>query len=91
MFRGGPLPRLSLQVALGVGVAGALVDVSSYAQLEVGISRRWGRDDSFSTVEPGVFSFVLDNQWIPKTRDRVTGLLGPSIKQADFLSRLELE
>lgn len=61
IFRGVLLPRLSLQVALGVGVAGALVDVSSYARLDDGLLRRWGRDDAFSDLEPGTFSFVLDN------------------------------
>lgn len=55
------LPRLDLAVALGVGTAGALVDVSSYARLTDGLSRRWGRDDAFYGVEPGTFSFVLDN------------------------------
>lgn len=55
------LPRLDLAVALGVGVGGALVDVSSYARLTDGLSRRWGRDDAFYGVEPGTFSFVLDN------------------------------
>lgn len=61
IFRGVLLPRLSLQVALGVGVAGALVDVSSFARLDDGLLRRWGRDDAFSDLEPGTFSFVLDN------------------------------
>lgn len=55
------MPRLSLQVALGVGAAGALVDVSSYARLDDGLRYRWGRDDAFNGVEPGTFSFVLDN------------------------------
>lgn len=55
------LPRLSLGVALGVGVAGALVDVSSSVRLPDGVDRRWGRDDAFYGVDPGTFSFVLDN------------------------------
>lgn len=55
------MPRLDLAVALGVGVGGALVDVSSYARLTDGLSRRWGRDDAFYGVDPGTFSFVLDN------------------------------
>lgn len=55
------MPRLDLAVALGVGVGGALVDVSSYARLTDGLSRRWGRTDAFYGVEPGTFSFVLDN------------------------------
>lgn len=55
------MSRLSLAVALGVGVGGALVDVSSYARLTDGLSRRWGRDDAFYGVEPGTFSFTLDN------------------------------
>ena len=58
----GLLPRIStLQVALGVGVGGALVDVSSFADLEDGVSRSWGRDDSFYDVWPGSFSFTLNN------------------------------
>lgn len=44
-----------------MGAAGALVDVSSYARLDDGLLRRWGRDDAFSDLEPGTFSFVLDN------------------------------
>lgn len=56
------MPRLSLEVALGVGAAGALVDVSSYARLTDGLSYRWGRTDQFYGAEPGVFSFVLDNE-----------------------------
>lgn len=55
------MPRLSLAVALGVGVGGALVDVSSYARLTDGLSYRWGRTDAFYGVEPGTFSFTLDN------------------------------
>ncbi len=55
------MPRLDLAVALGVGVGGALVDVSSYARLTDGLTRRWGRDDAFYGVDPGTFSFVLDN------------------------------
>lgn len=55
------MPRLDLAVALGVGVGGALVDVSSYARLTDGLARKWGRTDAFYGVEPGTFSFVLDN------------------------------
>lgn len=55
------MPRLGLAVALGVGVGGALVDVSNYARLTDGLMRRWGRDDAFYGVDPGTFSFVLDN------------------------------
>ena len=55
------MPRLDLAVALGVGVGGALVDVSSYARLTDGLSYRWGRTDAFYGVEPGTFSFTLDN------------------------------
>ncbi len=35
--------------------------------------------------------FVLDNPWVPKRRDPVTGLLGPSLKQVEFLVRRERE
>lgn len=50
-----------MSVALGVGVAGALVDVTSSAKLESGLSFRAGREDQFNDVDASTFSFVLDN------------------------------
>lgn len=55
------LPRLDLAVAMGVGTAGAMVDVSTYAKLEDGLTRSWGRTSEFDNIPPGEFSFVLDN------------------------------
>jgi len=49
------------QIAMGVGAAGALVDVSTYADLAAGVQRSWGRRTEFEDIAPGVFSFVLDN------------------------------
>lgn len=61
-FPGVLLSRLSVQVALGVGAGGVLLDVSSYVRAESAVTRDWGRDDSFFDIEPGTFSFELDNQ-----------------------------
>jgi hypothetical protein len=56
------LPRITTnQVAMGVGVAGAMVDVTSYANLVEGVSRSWGRQSEFDDTPPGEFSFSLDN------------------------------
>lgn len=56
------MPRITpLQVAMGVGTAGAMVDVSTYADLQEGVSRSWGRRTEYEDVPPGEFSFVLDN------------------------------
>lgn len=49
------------QIAMGIGTAGALTDVSSYADLAAGVQRSWGRRTEFEDIAPGVFSFVLDN------------------------------
>lgn len=56
------MPRISVSVALGLGAAGALVDVSTYARLEGQLVRRYGRTRQYDEVEAGSFSFVLDNQ-----------------------------
>ena len=49
------------QIAMGTGTAGALEDVSTYADLAAGVQRSWGRRTDFEDVTPGTFSFVLDN------------------------------
>lgn len=46
---------------MGVGVAGAMVDVTTYADISEGINYSWGRHAEFDDVPPGTFSFVLDN------------------------------
>ena len=51
-----------LQVAMGCGVGGAMVDVSAFVSFGDGISRSWGRQDEFRDTEPGMFSFTLFNQ-----------------------------
>lgn len=55
------MPRLTMQAALGVGLLGALEDVSSYVRLPDGVARSWGRGDAYFGAEPGTFSLVLDN------------------------------
>jgi len=56
------LPRITpFEIAMGIGTAGALTDVSSYADLAAGVQRSWGRRTEFEDIPPGVFSFVLDN------------------------------
>jgi hypothetical protein len=46
---------------MGVGTAGAMVDISTHVDLEAGIDRSWGREDEFRDTRPGTFSFVVDN------------------------------
>lgn len=55
------MPDLDIAVALGVGVSGALVDVSEHVRMPDGVTYTWGRDDAFNDLEPGQFSFQLDN------------------------------
>jgi len=55
------MARLDQSVALGVGAAGALVDVSEYANLGEGVEYTYGRTSEFDDVEAGVWSFTLDN------------------------------
>jgi len=53
--------RLTQSLAMGVGSSGAMTDVSTYVDLEAGVSRSWGRKGEFDDTPPGTFSFVLDN------------------------------
>lgn len=56
------MPRITpVQIAMGVGASGALTDVSTYVDLQAGITRDWGRQTEFEDIAPGTFSFVLDN------------------------------
>lgn len=48
-------------VALGVGVAGALVDVSTYLDSGDAIDYTWGRQTWFEDIAPGEVSFTLNN------------------------------
>lgn len=49
------------QIAMGIGTAGAMVDVSAYASFVTGVSNVWGRTDEFRDTGPRAFSFTLDN------------------------------
>lgn len=49
------------QIAMGVGTAGTLEEVTEYADLAAGVQRSWGRRTEFEDIPPGTFSFVLDN------------------------------
>ena len=51
----------SRAVALGIGVGGALVDVSQYIKGPEGVTYSWGRQSEFRDPSPGTFTFVLDN------------------------------
>lgn len=51
-----------MSAALGLGAAGALVDVSSYVKLDMDSTVSYGRTRQYDDIEPGSFSFVLDNQ-----------------------------
>lgn len=46
---------------MGVGSAGAMVDVSSYVEFEEEVTRSYGRHDEFRDTSGGTFSFTLDN------------------------------
>ena len=68
------MSRLDLQLALGVGASGALVDVSDFVEFEDGIERMWGRDDQFYDVDAGEYSFTLNNadgRFTPENDDTV--------------------
>lgn len=53
--------RIAQAVALGVGAGGAMVDVSTYAKLDDGITRRYGTQSEFDPAAPGQYTFTLDN------------------------------
>lgn len=56
------MPRITpIQVALAVGASGAFVDVTTWANLNVGVALSEGRSSAFGDFAPGVFSFTLDN------------------------------
>jgi hypothetical protein len=46
---------------MGVGSAGAMVDVSSYVEFTSPVARSFGRQDEFRDTSPGTFSFTLNN------------------------------
>lgn len=56
------MPRISTnQIAMGVGSAGAMVDVSSYVEFSEPVTRTYGRQDEFRDTTSGRFSFTLNN------------------------------
>lgn len=65
------MPRIAQSLAMGVGVAGALVDVSADVNLSEGVKYSWGRKSQFFDADPGRFSFTLDNpsgKYTPENR-----------------------
>lgn len=48
-------------IALGLGAAGAMVDVTSYITGPEGTHYQWGRTSEFQDPRVGQFDFVLDN------------------------------
>ena len=57
------MPAIStIQFALGVGAAGALVDVSSYVEFSDGITKTMGKQDQFRDTQPGTFTVTLSNR-----------------------------
>ena len=56
------MPKFSpIQIAMGFGAAGALIDISSYVEYGEGISHSWGKQDQFRDVVPRSLTFVLNN------------------------------
>lgn len=55
------MPRIDIKVALGLGVSGALVEVTSYVNLQASVERSWGRESEWEDTAPGTFAFTLDN------------------------------
>ncbi len=55
------MPRISQSIAMAVGTAGAMTDISSYADLDKGVSARRGKSNEYDDAQPGEFSFTLDN------------------------------
>ena len=57
------MPRISTnKIAMGVGTAGAMVDVTASVKLDRGITFGWGTQDQFRPVGPTTWTFYLDNQ-----------------------------
>lgn len=53
----------SHKFAMGIGVAGAMIEVTADVRMnEGGVTRRWGRQSTFSDTTPGQFAFTLDNR-----------------------------
>jgi len=50
------------QVAMGLGAAGAMVDVTSYVEAQEPITHSWGKEDEFRDTPPGMIAFTLNNR-----------------------------
>lgn len=75
------MARITQSLAMGVGVGGALVDVSDDARLTPGVEYSWGRESQFFGVDPGRFSFVLDNASGKYTPDNIAGGLATTVTE----------
>lgn len=73
------VPRITQSVAMGVGTAGAMTDVSAYANLKDGVTRSTGRSSEFDDTPPGTFSLAFDNP---------TGNFTPGNTGSAFATRL---
>lgn len=73
--------RISQALAMGVGVGGSLVDVSADVQLDPGVEYSWGRRSDFFGVDPGQFSFVLDNASGKYTPENTAGGLATTVTE----------
>lgn len=56
------MPKIPMQIAMGVGTNGALVDVSTSIAFEYGIQKTPFREDEFRDAAPQTITFVLNNQ-----------------------------
>jgi hypothetical protein len=98
IYAGGPIaPHM---IAMGIGAAGAMVDVSAYVEFGEPLGYTYGRPDQFSDVAPGTFGFTLNNsdgRFTPGNPSsplattltegmRVSWLLGTRLKRFRILS-----
>lgn len=68
--------------AMGIGAAGAMVEVTADVLLnEGGVSRRWGRQSTFSDTSPGQFAFTLDNRDGKYTPDNPSSSLATRVTE----------
>jgi len=75
------MARISQSIAMGVGVGGAMVDVSAYADLDAGVEYVYGRQSEFEDAAPSTFSFVLDNPTGDFTPDNASSTLATTVTE----------
>lgn len=83
------MPRITpFSVALACGVAGAYVDVTSYASWAPGegVAGSWGRQDQFRDTTPGAWSIYLDNYDGRFTPDATNGILATPLTEGMGMS-----